>query len=95
MLHATVKPEDECPIQRLDYDRTNLLKTHSPEAEFVNRKVFQNVILGVKYSVKSKSICVRSRPFKSEKISALTRVPPWLVPSVICVLFAIHYLRLK
>ena len=48
MLHATVKPEDECPIQRLDYDRTNLLKNHPPEAEFVNQNTLQNVISGVK-----------------------------------------------
>ena len=40
MLHATVKPEDQCPVQRLDYDRTNLLKNHPPEAEFVIIKVF-------------------------------------------------------
>ena len=52
MLHATVKPEDKCPIQRLDYDRTNLLKNHPPEAEFVNRKHF--VILDVKNSVKGR-----------------------------------------
>ena len=35
MLHATIKPGDECPIQRLDYDRTNLLKNHPSETEFV------------------------------------------------------------
>ena len=40
MLHATVKPEDQCPVQRLDYDRTNLLKNYPPEAEFVIIKVF-------------------------------------------------------
>ena len=34
ILHATVIPEDKCPVQRLDYDRTNLLKNHPPEAEF-------------------------------------------------------------
>ena len=42
--------------------------------------------------VHSKCICVRSRPFKSEMISALTRVLPWFVPGVICFLFAIYYL---
>ena len=48
MLHATVNLEDECPIQRLDYDRTNLLKNHPPEAEFVNQNTLKNVISGVK-----------------------------------------------
>ena len=37
-LHATVKPEDECPTQRLEYDRNNLLKNVPPEAEFIKTK---------------------------------------------------------
>ena len=47
MLHATVEPEDQCPVQRLDYDRTNLLKNHPPEAEFVNRKHFAKCHCGL------------------------------------------------
>ena len=34
ILHATLQPEDECPAQRLDYDRTNLLQNHKPKAVF-------------------------------------------------------------
>ena len=45
MLHATVEPEDQCPVQRLDYDRTNLLKNHPPEAEFVNTVNFRKSII--------------------------------------------------
>ena len=32
ILHATLQPEDQCPAQRVDYDRTNLLKNYSPKA---------------------------------------------------------------
>ena len=41
--------------------------------------------------IETKCICVRSKPFKSEIISALTRTLPWVIPGMICVLFAIHY----
>ena len=41
--------------------------------------------------IETKCICVRSKPFKSEIISALTRTLPWIIPSIICFLFAIHY----
>ena len=34
-LHATYESEDKCPKQRLDYDRTNLLKNHEPQAKFI------------------------------------------------------------
>ena len=33
-LHATSESEDKCPKQKLDYDRTNLLKNHEPQAKF-------------------------------------------------------------
>ena len=39
VLHATVKPEEECPVQRLDYDRTNLLKNHPPDSEFLKNNL--------------------------------------------------------
>ena len=51
MLHATVKPGDECPIQGLDYDRTNLLKIIHPGQSLWIENNLQNVILGVKNSV--------------------------------------------
>ena len=37
-LHASTTPEDECPDQRLTYDRINLLKNYPPEAEFMDTK---------------------------------------------------------
>ena len=68
MLHATVKPEDECTVQRLDYDRTNLLKTIHPRQSLWIEKSSKNVILGVKNSVKGR-IEMYLRSFQMRLIS--------------------------
>ena len=79
ILHATLQPEDECPAQRLDYDRTNLLQNHKPKAVF-----FDFIFL-----IKS-SRCMLVEYWKTyPKIFPLCRKPMYSV------FYSVHIIRLK